>query len=215
MLYLYDRNILQYYKTGVDGRFCDRGGLEIHYTVAIRPLLNIYQAFINSNLYYGICAWGSAPKTYLNKILLIQKRALRLIYFMDYKQHAVPFFLKSKVFPLSFIYFDCLCSIMWDVANNSTPENIKRAFTRISEVHSYPTRSSLNDDFYTEHSRLEKMRSSFLRVGPKIWNSLPSDMRNLPKSTFRKKTRNKLFEILSKSDDYLEITEIMHQLKFN
>ena len=104
---------------------------------------------------------------------------------------------------------------MWAVANNSVPENIKRAFTRISEVHSYPTRSSLNDDFYTEHSRLEKMRSSFLRVGPKIWNSLPSDMRNLPKSTFRKKIRNKLFEILSKSDDYLEITEIMHQLKFN
>ena len=61
----------------------------------------------------------------------------------------------------------------------------------------------------------EKMRISFLRVGPKIWNSLPSEMRNLPKSTFRKKTRNKLFEILSKSDDYLEITEIMHQLKFN
>ena len=30
----------------------------------------------------------------------------------------------------------------------------ERAFTRISEVHSYPTRSSLNDDFYTEHSRL-------------------------------------------------------------
>ena len=62
---------------------------------------------------------------------------------------------------------------------------------------------------------LKKMRSSFLRVGPKIWNSLPSDMRNLPKSTFRKKIRNKLFEILSKSDDFLEITEIMHQLKFN
>ena len=40
-------------------------------------------------------------------------------------------------------------------------------------------------------------------------------MRNLPKSTFRKKIRNELFEILSKSDDYLEITEIMHQLKFN
>ena len=33
--------------------------------------------------------------------------------------------------------------------------------------------------------------------------------------TFRRKIRNKLFEILSISDDYLEITEIMHQLKFN
>ena len=43
----------------------------------------IRPAFIRY-LYYGICAWGSAPKTYLNKILLIQKRALRLIYFTDY-----------------------------------------------------------------------------------------------------------------------------------
>ena len=42
---------------------------------------------------------------------------------------------------------------------------------------------------------------------PQIWETT--------KSTFRKKIRNKLFEILSKSDDYLEITEIMHQLKFN
>ena len=70
--------------------------------------------------------------------------------------------------------------------------------------------SSLNDDFYTEDSRLEKMRSSFLRVGLKIWNSLPSDMRNVPKSTFRKKLRSKLFEILPKSDDYLEIDHRNH-----
>ena len=189
---------------------------KFRHNIRLRPLLNIYQALINPYLYYGICAWGSAPKTYLNKILLIQKRALRLIYFTDYKQHAVPFFLNSKVFPLSFIYFDCLCSIMWDVANNSAPENIKRAFTRISEVHSYPTRSSLNDDFYTEHSRLEKMRSSFLRVGPKIWNSLQYRYaRNLPKYTFRKTIRNELFELLSKSDAYLEISEIMHQIKFD
>ena len=72
---------------------------------------------------------------------------------------------------------------MWDVANSSAPENIKRAFSRISEVHSHPARSSLNDNFYTEHSRLEKMRSSFLRVGPKIWNSLPSDKKLYEKLT--------------------------------
>ena len=82
-------------------------------------------------------------------------------------------------------------------------------------MRSYPTRSSPNDDFHTEQSRFQTMRSSFLRAGPKIWNSLPSDMRKLPKSTFRKKVRNELFEKLSKSDDNLEITEIMHQLKFN
>ena len=72
---------------------------KLRHSIPLRPLLNIYQALINPYLYYGICAWGSAPKTYLNKILLIQKRALRLIYFTDYKQHAVPFFLNSKSLP--------------------------------------------------------------------------------------------------------------------
>ena len=37
----------------------------------------------------------------------------------------------------------------------------------------------------------------------------------LTKIYLSKKIRNKLFEILSKSDDYLEITEIIHQFKLN
>ena len=67
----------------------------------------------------------------------------------------------------------------------------------------------------SESQKQAKTKNEKIKQSIQIWNSLPSDMRNLPKSTFRKKTRNKLFEILSKSDDYLEITEIMHQLKFN
>ena len=71
-----------------------------------------------------------------------------LIYFMDYKHHAVHVSLSlSPIFYLLWL----TCNIMWDIANNSAPENIKRAITRISEVHSYSTRSSLNDDFYTEN----------------------------------------------------------------
>lgn len=143
----------------------------VRHTIPLHSLLYIYQALVSPYLYYGICAQGSAPKSYLIKLLLIQKRALHLIYFKDYKQHAVPLFLKLNVFPLSFIYFDRLCNIMWDIANNHALENIKQAFTRISEVHSYSTRSSVNDNFYTKHSRLEKMCCSFLRIGPKIWTN--------------------------------------------
>ena len=35
------------------------------HTIPLLPLLNIYQALISPYLYYGICVWGSAPKTYL------------------------------------------------------------------------------------------------------------------------------------------------------
>ena len=64
--------------------------------------------------------------------------------------------------------------------------------------------------------KLQKLLFGLIRLnGSRRPELVSSDMRNLPKSTFRKKMRNKFFEILSKSDDYLEINEIMHQLKFN
>ena len=64
--------------------------------------------------------------------------------------------------------------------------------------------------------KLQKLLFGLIRLnGSTRPEFVSSDMRNLPKSTFRKKMRNKLFEILSESDDYLEINEIMHQRKFN
>ena len=107
---------------------------KLRHSIPLRPLLNIYQALINPYLYYGICAWGSAPKTYLNKILLIQKRALRLIYFTDYKQHAVPFFLNSKVFPLYLLFTLIVFVVSGGTLLTILHLKIKQAFTRISEV---------------------------------------------------------------------------------
>ena len=49
-------------------------------------LLNLYHALISPYLNYGICAWGNCPQTYLNKILVLQKRALHLIYFSKPKE---------------------------------------------------------------------------------------------------------------------------------
>ena len=42
-------------------------------------LLNIYQSLLLAYLTYGLAAWGQAAKTYLQKILVLQKRVLRFI----------------------------------------------------------------------------------------------------------------------------------------
>ena len=42
-----------------------------------RPiLLSIYNSLIHPYLTYGLATWGQACKTYLNKILILQKRAM-------------------------------------------------------------------------------------------------------------------------------------------
>ena len=47
-------------------------------------LLNIYQALVAPYLTYSLAIWGQACKSYLSKLLKLQKRALRFIFFSDH-----------------------------------------------------------------------------------------------------------------------------------
>ena len=38
---------------------------------------------------YGLAAWGQVAKTHLQKLLILQKRVLRLMYFSEPRAHAV------------------------------------------------------------------------------------------------------------------------------
>ena len=57
-------------------------------------------------LNYGLIVWGQARKSYLNKLLKLQKRALRFIYFSDRNQHAIPLFSDAGILPLQFSYYE-------------------------------------------------------------------------------------------------------------
>ena len=56
-------------------------------------------------LSYGLVAWGQAAKTHLEKLLRLQKRAVRLISFAPFRSHAVPYFLHSNIMPITMLYF--------------------------------------------------------------------------------------------------------------
>ena len=77
--------------------------------VPLNTLHHIYISLIQPYLLYGIVAWGQAAKTYKNKILILQKRALRLMFFGDYNSHAVPYFVSSSFLPLDLLYFKSGC----------------------------------------------------------------------------------------------------------
>ena len=56
---------------------------------------------------------------------------------------------------------------MYDVNKNTAPVNISKLFSRISSVHTYNTRASTSEHFYTKESRLNVKRNAFSRVGVK------------------------------------------------
>ena len=47
----------------------------------LKVMKNVYYSLIYSHIIYAIEVWGSTFKTELNKILILQKRALRLDFF--------------------------------------------------------------------------------------------------------------------------------------
>ena len=56
----------------------------LRYYVPTTVLLTIYRSMIFPYLSYGIAVWGQAAQTYINQILLLRRRALRLIYFASF-----------------------------------------------------------------------------------------------------------------------------------
>ena len=57
-------------------------------------LINIYYCSVNSHLIYGIESWGSACATFTNKLVVLQKKAIRMLsgnqYFQLYGEPAGP-----------------------------------------------------------------------------------------------------------------------------
>ena len=79
---------------------------------------------------------------------------------------------------------------MYDVNENTAPDNIVKLFSLISSVCTYDTRASTSEHFYTKESRLNVKQNAFLCVGVKIWNGISQILKERPKKiTERNATR--------------------------
>ena len=87
-------------------------------------LQNIYQSLIAPYLTYALISWGNACKTFLDQILVFQKRALR-----ETNDHAKPFFVNAKILTLQALYNESVRSLMYDVNKNTAPENVLKLFS--------------------------------------------------------------------------------------
>ena len=175
---------------------------------------SLYRALILPYLSYGIVAWGRAAKSYTDKLLILQKRALRLMNFADRQEHAIPLFLKSNFLPIQMMYFQKTANLMYDVSYRSAPPLIQQLFTKTRDVHNYNTRSSSKGNLYAKPSRLEIQKCSLSRSGPRIWNCLPMSLRNKNITSFKKDLHQNLRKILESEDayEYIDIDKIMTRM---
>ena len=121
-----------------------------------------------------------------------------------------PFFVNSKVLPLSFLYYQSVLNLMHDIDERNAPINILKLFSRTSNSHHCSTGSSTSQNFYIKNLDLiyKRMRSLMLAQRYGMSNSF----KNISRKTFRKKLKGKLSNILKTEDSYIDNDKILARL---
>ena len=145
---------------------------KLRYYVPSRILCSIYNTLSLPHLQYGILAWGNTHKTYLDKLLVIQKKSLRLINGSSFMDHSGPLFVKFNTLSVYDIYKYQLCALMYNFEKNTLPLNIKSFFVRNTDIHNYDTRSS--NKLHLNKVRTSLHLSTVRHQGPLLWNKIRS-----------------------------------------
>ena len=139
-------------------------------------LLNLYNTLLLTHINYGITAWGTACKTEKNKLHVLQKRALRAVGNSDYRSASNPLFIKYnqlKIYDLCNLHVG---TFMYKYCNNLLPLTFNNTFTTNANNHKYSTRHA--SDFALPNCKLEFGSKSISYLGVKVWNTIPTQVKN-------------------------------------
>ena len=148
---------------------------KLKYPIPGRILHTLYCTLITPYLNYGILIWGNTCKSYLDKLIKLQKWAIRTITNSQYRSHTGPLFAKSNLLNVTDMYTLELGVFMYKYSINDLPVAFKEYFIKRSDIHDYPTR-------HVKYLNLTNNRKSFsdhaIRTnGPILWNLLSKTIR--------------------------------------
>ena len=108
-------------------------------------LRTLYFALIHPHLSYVITVWGNADQNVIIPLMLVQKRAIRVINHASYYSHTGPKFKKSGILKLEDLFYYQSLLFIHDYMSNKLPNSFNGCF---------PTNSDMSNALTTRQSRL-------------------------------------------------------------
>ena len=169
--------------------------LKFHFPTS--SLLMLYSSLILPYLNYGILTWGNTQQTLLNRLLLLQKKSLRIIYHSAPLSHTDLLFVNGRLLKTNDLYLLHVGQFMYKYSKKTLPHIFDAMFPLNRSVHDYPTRRS--NEFHLPLFRTLLAKKSFMYDGPRFWNSLSESIKNSPSLNSFKKNL-KTFLLISYSN---------------
>ena len=156
-----------------------------------RILFMLYSTLILPYINNGILAWGNANKSDLNRLLLIQKKAIRIVTNSGYRSHTNVLFFENNILKITDLYLFQLGQFMFKLNRHDLPHIFQDMFLKNSSVHHYPTRQT--DSYHLPLTRTLFAYRTLTFTGPNFWNSLHKDYKDAPSlNTFKRKLKKLL-----------------------
>lgn len=154
----------------------------IYKFLQLRPILNstllktVYYAIFQSNLKYGIIAWGSANKNLIDKLNLIQRRVLKIMYRKPKRYPTVELYNEAGVSDARQLY-----------AYDTLTLTHKYRINLNQQEFQHDTRLARTEPFEQERINYKRFEKGAIFLGTRLYNSLPSDIRLIRSQNIFKK----------------------------
>ena len=102
----------------------------------------LYQSLVEPHMLYCCQIWGGTYQSRLKKLFLLQKKAVRIIYNLNYHDHTSVFFHSSKILKLHDLVTYKTMIILYKANNQSLNGRVQAFFKPTEAIHMYGTRQS-------------------------------------------------------------------------
>ena len=151
-----------------------RTGLCRVYASCLSIQNTLYNTLVLPYLSYCNIIWANNKPTRLNPLLVLQKRCMRIITNSHYNAHALPLFSKLNQLTIFDLNKLLIATFMFRHHKNCLPGIFKNYFYSNYTIHDYFTRISTN--LHIVYARTDVMRLLLRICGPRLWNSIDSNI---------------------------------------
>ena len=142
-----------------------------------KHLTLLYIAYLKSNLEYGSALFTTASQSTIKPIIILQKKAIRLICQVGYREHTAELFKNEKLLRYEDIMTFNRCKLMFDYKHNNLPNIFTNTWRQNNQVHNYPLRNAM--DYFIDNVSKPYLDKFPLFQFPRSWNSLPEEIKNI------------------------------------
>ena len=155
-----------------------------------KTMANLYYSFIYPHLIYGIEFWGHAPDYLTSKILINQKKALRIILKQPPNSHVLHKFNELKIMPVSMLFKFRLIIFYWKfiLAREDNCNFVENNYQ-------IKTQKSVQNPLKTIKVRTEKGKRSMFNIACNLFGELAWDLRDLSDRVFCGQLAARLWEL--------------------